>query len=93
MNEINKIFEYRGYKFNIKVELNTRIEKSPNGKRWHNVIINDVGVTNYYNKQEVEDSLLLKTLSDMENIAKSWVDNRSYNNPTQDSILSELGFK
>lgn len=93
MNEMSKEFDYRGYKFNIKVELNSIIEKTPNGKKWHNITINDMGVTNYYHKQSVEDSLLIKTLSDMENEAKLWVDKRSYNNPTPDSRLTELGFK
>jgi hypothetical protein len=93
MQEMNKEFVYCKYKFNIKVELNSRIEKTPNGKIWHNIIVNDMGVTNYYKKREVEDSLLLKTISDMENDAKLWVDNRTENISKPDSRLSDLGFK
>jgi len=93
MQEMNRELVYGRYKFNIKVELNSRIEKTPNGKRWHNIIINDMGVTNYYKKQEVEDSLLIKTIYDMENDAKFWVDNRPDNISTPDSRLSDLGFK
>ena len=93
MQEMNKIFEYRDYKFNIKVELNSRVEKTPNGKRWHNITINDMGVTNYYKKREVEDNFLVKTILDIENEAKLWVDIRSYNEASPDSRLTELGFK
>lgn len=31
---MNKQFEYRGFNFNIKVELNTKVEKRIDGERW-----------------------------------------------------------
>lgn len=32
MNTVNKEIEYKNYKFNIKVEFNTMVERTPNGK-------------------------------------------------------------
>ena len=43
---MNKQFEYRGFNFNIKVELNTKVEKCIGGERWHTVTTNCMDADN-----------------------------------------------
>ena len=50
---MNNQFEYRGFNFNIKVELNTKVEKRINGERWHTITTNCMDADNYYKKEEV----------------------------------------
>jgi hypothetical protein len=33
MSKLNKEFDYKNYKFNTSIELNTKVEKRLNGKR------------------------------------------------------------
>ncbi len=90
--EMNKQFEYRGYKFNIKVELFTQVEKRPNGITWHTVIINDMGQSNYYKKDNVNDSLLMLHIASAENEAKKFVDTREDGEKPPHDKLAAIGF-
>jgi len=90
---MNKEFEYRGYKFNIKVELNTRVERRMNGDKWHTVITNCMDFDNYYKKEEVKDKFLIMCVEDAERLAKKYVDEKIDGRPTPDDRLSALGFK
>ena len=90
---MNKEFEYRGYRFNINVKFNTRVEKKIGGKRWHTIITNDMGVSNYYIKNEAEDDFLILFVESAERLAKEWVDKRIDNTQSTDERLIELGFK
>lgn len=89
---MNKEFEYRGYKFNIKVELNTRARR-PNGDRYHTVTTNCMDYDNYYKKEEVNDKYLVLAIQDCERLAKKYVDEKLEGKPSPDERLSELGFK
>lgn len=93
MRDMNKQFEYNGYKFNIKVEFNTKVERRIGGLRWHTVTINDMGHGNYYEKKEYEDGNLVAGVQMIESRAKYYVDNRTDTNPLQDQRLLDLGFK
>lgn len=93
MKEMNKEFEYRGYKFNIKVELETRVTKEINGDKYHTVLINDMGPGNYYKKEEVRDSLLEKALYSLEKRAEDYVNKIIDGRPSHDERLTKLGFK
>jgi hypothetical protein len=90
---MNKQFEYRGFNFNIKVELNTKVEKRIDGERWHTVTTNCMDVDNYYKKEEVNDNFLVMCVQDCERLAKKYVDEKLDGKPSPDARLSELGFK
>ena len=90
---MDKQIEYKGYKFNVTVELNTKIEKCLNGKRFHTVRVNDLGPSNYYVKKEIEDSKLFEAIEAMQNDAKLLVDKRNGTiKDTTVAILEKLGF-
>ena len=90
---MNKEFEYRGFNFNIKVELNTKVERRIGGERWHTVTINCMNLDNYYNKEQINDKLLVLYVQDCERVAKKYVDAKLDEKPRVDERLSELGFK
>lgn len=90
---MNKVFEYRGYKFNIKVELNTRTERRMDGERWHTVTTNCMGFDNYYSKAEVQDDVLILKINAEEILAKEYIDKKLDGNPSVDQRLTEMGFK
>ena len=92
MQTVNKQFEYRGFKFNIKLELNTRIEKRIDGDRWHTVTCNCIDVDNYYKKEEVLDKFLEMQIYDSERYAKEYVDKKLDGEKPVDKRLSDLGF-
>ena len=90
---MNKQFEYRGFNFNIKVELNTKVEKCIGGECWHTVTTNCMDADNYYKKEEVNDKFLVMCVQDCERLAKKYVDEKLDGKPYADARLSELGFK
>lgn len=90
---MNKQFEHRGFNFNIKVELNTKVERRIAGERWHTVTTNCIDVDNYYKKEEVSDNFLVVYVQDCERLAKKYVDEKLDGKPSPDARLSELGFK
>ena len=90
---MNKQFEYRGFKFNIKVELNTKVEKRIDGERLHTVTTNCMDADNYYKKEEVNDKFLVMCVQDCETIAKKYVDEKLDGKQSPDERLSKLGFK
>ena len=57
---LNKQHKYRGYTFNIGVELHTKAERHMDGKVWHTITVNDMGLGSYYKKYEVEGDVSLK---------------------------------
>lgn len=91
--EMNKIHEYRGFKFNIKVELNYKVEKKINGVKYHKITLNDMGPSNYYKSYLCETDILLSYISDMINSAEEWVDNLIDGpKPFEQKILESIGF-
>jgi hypothetical protein len=90
---MNKEFEYRGFKFNIKVEFNTKTERRLDGETWHTIIVNCMDFDNYYVKEEVNDKLLELFIHDCERIAKKYIDEKLEGKATVNARLSKLGFK
>jgi len=92
---MNKEFSYLGYTFNIKVELNSKVERRPNGKRWHRVTVNDMGPGSYHQRTEFEELYLLEGIKQMEQSAKNWVDQKEGNisKSTVEQQLIAIGFK
>jgi hypothetical protein len=94
---MNKEHSYRGFKFNIKVELDHTVEKSPDGLYrtfQHKIILNDMGATNYYNTELCETYALLNRIKIMMGEAEKWVDERLDGHKTYEQLLLESnGFK
>jgi hypothetical protein len=91
---MNKVHGYRGYLFNIKVELNFKVEKGIEGKSEHMITLNHMGPSNYYQTQLTETSNLEETIELMCKEAEKWIDRQidGYKSPEQ-NILESLGFK
>jgi hypothetical protein len=90
---MDKEFEYRGYKFNINVKLNTKVEKRINGERWHTVTTSCVDFNNYYKKEEVKDKFLEVCVQDNERLVKQYIDEKEDGKRSAYECLSALGFK
>ena len=94
MSKLNKEFEYKGYKFNTSVELNTKIEKKINGKIWHTIITNCMGSNNYYQKDEIETYQIEEYVQKHKKLVIEYIDKLTYK-PQQsfeEQLLSDLGF-
>jgi hypothetical protein len=92
-NEMNKQFQYRGYKFNIKVELNYSVERHPNGKKLHKITLNDMGVNNYSKSFEVEEPYITGTISALEITAQKYTDGKLDGIPSVNQELTDMGFE
>lgn len=91
---MNKVHEYRGFTFNIKVELNHTIEKRPGGLVQHKITINDMGPTNFYKTHLCETFALLDDINRMIEDAENWVDNRLDESKSYEvRLLESMGFK
>lgn len=89
---MNKEFAHKSYNFNISVDLDIRVERKMNGKRWHKVVINDMGFSNFYIEKEVEDDSLLDAIHGLENKAIEFVD-KVDRDSASDVRLYDLGFR
>jgi hypothetical protein len=103
MGKVNKQFEYKGYKFNTSVELNTKAEKHIGGRIWHTVITNCLGGNNYYDKEEIvmEKSLVSDTNQTTLELciirqrykAEEYIDKLTYTPKTEaEELLEQMGF-
>lgn len=101
--ELNKQFEYKGYRFNISIKLNTHKESDPNGGTYHAVVTNDMGATNFYkttkflelpNNRARFENELIETIALHTKEAEKFVDNRELKD-TNSLIekLNTLGFE
>ena len=93
MSKLNKQFEYKGYRFNTSVELNTRAERRPNGKVWHTIITNCMGGNNYYQKEEIETFQITGVVAKHQQNAMEYIDKLTKENQSfEEELLSRLGF-
>ncbi len=97
--EMNKTFKYKGYKFNIKVELSYKAERRIGGKVWHKITINNMGAANWSKSLEAVGvgnydayDLVIEQISNAESLAKDYVNKRD-TRPEIEKELEELGFK
>jgi hypothetical protein len=94
MSTLNKVHEYKDYKFNIKVELDYQVERSLDGKREHNITLNDMGPSNYYQTHLAETHNLQEIIELMIEDAEKWVYEKiNEGKPQAQRILEYLGFK
>ena len=93
MSKLNKEFDYKGYKFNTSIELNTKIEKRIDGKRWHTIITNCMGGNNYYQKEDIETFQIEEAVEKHKQNAIDYIDKLTYEKKSfEEMLLSELGF-
>lgn len=92
--KLNKQFDYKNYKFNISVELNTREEKRIGGKTCHTVITNCLGGNNFYVKEEIESSKLFECIEEQHIKATKYVDQLTNQVPKSkdEQLLIGMGF-
>lgn len=91
---MNRQHEYLGYKFNIKVELNNRVEKRINGIREHKITLNDMGCSNYYQTRFCNSNQLGLMITSMILEAEVWVDKQNNGDDSEDVLLlKSLGFE
>ena len=94
MSKLNKEFEYKGYKFNTSVELNTRAERKINGKVWYTIITNCMDGNNYYQKEEVETFQIEEVVEKHKQNAIDYIDKLTYKKKSfEEMLLSSLGFQ
>lgn len=92
-NSYNKEFQYKNYIFNIKIELDVKIEKKPDGKRWHRITINDMGFGNFYKSYEfLSDSNIAEEVGKATSLAEEYVDRHNKMSKTEEELIG-LGFK
>ena len=73
--EMNKQFEYKGYRFNIKVSFNVKAERHIGGKRWHRLSVSGMGARNWsFEKPEVLDEDLVGAINDIQKRAEEYID-------------------
>ena len=93
MKTMNKNFKYKGYNFNMLVELNYKIEKKVNGKIWHRLTTNCMGGNNYHQRIEIESNKLEEIIKKEQELAEYYVDKLLGHIKSEDEILLEkLGF-
>lgn len=96
MNEFNKVFKYRTYQFNINVKLHAIQEKCIGGKDMHLIVINDMGVTNFYKKYQCPSDILKlqETIELAMDAATEFVNLReTTTRSSEELLLLKLGFK
>jgi hypothetical protein len=93
MKKFNKRFEYKGYKFNTSIELNTKAERKLNGKIWHTIITNCMDGNNYYQKEEIETFQIEEYVEKHNLSAIEYIDKLTFVSETfEERLLSTLGF-
>ena len=96
MKTLNKEFSYRGFVFNIKVELHAENERRIGGKTKHRVTSNCMGANNYYRISTCEDYELIDTIETETRLIYKYVDGILDNEEDVSPIvkeLTDLGFK
>jgi len=89
---MHKEITYIDYTFLITVNLNSRIEKFYDGKKFSNIIVtNTSGINPYYFEAEVETKDLPTEISILENDILTFVNNSGVI-PTDEAMLIALGF-
>jgi len=91
---MNKEYKYRGSTFNIKVELYTSQERCIDGKKYHTVTVNDMGMGSFYKKEEIEEKFLKMYLKmDVPIIIEKYVDEQLDGAKGIEKELKDLGFE
>jgi len=91
MEKMTKKYEYRGYTYTIDIALNTKVEKSISGERWHTITLND-STEELKKWEEVKDKYIEITIEDFERFAQKYFDKIIDGVPSSSDRLSKLGF-
>lgn len=92
MGTMNKEFEYKGHRFNIKIELGTRVVRCMNGGIYHTATVNDMGQGNYYVSREIDASCVSEEVQKLIQRAKESVDSTERDNSLSIELY-DLGFR
>ena len=92
MKTYNKIIEKDNYKFNVKIELDTRLERGLEGKRFSTVILNEMGLTNFYKKWEVRNTELIDFIDNTIPFEITYFLNEKKQNPLEKELI-KMGFE
>jgi len=85
--------DYKKYHFIISVDINTTIERTPNGKRYSRIIIsNTTGYRTYYKNKQVETKNLKSELEAFEEDMIKFVDSDDEILSETEQMLVDLGF-
>ena len=95
--EMNKLFSYKDYKFNIKVRLNAYYREMKDGKGQnpvHSIVISDMGAGNWNMSKDSSTDSLEQVVRELEAEAMKYAENRiAYEKNKEVRILIDLGFK
>lgn len=95
--EMNKVFSYKDYKFNIKVNLNVYYREMKDGKGQnavHSIVITDMGSSNWCMSKDASTDTLEQVVRELEVEAMRYAENRiAYEKNKEVRILIDLGFK
>jgi len=89
---MKKELVYREYRFDINVSLNTKVEKTVNGRRYHTMFVNCLSDRQYTQMEVFEDSSLESVISTAEYLAKKYVDEQIDGTADTQKRLQALGF-
>lgn len=93
MRKFNKQFDYKDYKFNTSIELNTKAERTPNGRKWHTIITNCMGGNNFYQKDLIETFQIQEYVEKHKEAAVEYIDKLTYKPESlEEKIVCSLGF-
>lgn len=88
-----KNFTYKGFTALMTVQLNTLVDRTPNGKRIHTLNVScekgSESKNNYTQSRQVEDSELSKAIYQEEQNFQKWVDGGKTETET---LLEGMGF-
>lgn len=96
--ELNKQVDYRGFKVNIKIDL----DYSDKGKNKvtndsttrYEVIVNDMGQGSYYKRYVVKHNTLEDELAEIEELTKKHFDDLIMSSKSEtENFLEKLGYK
>jgi len=90
---MNKQYKIGTYTFNVCVHLNYRTERRLGGTTEHLIIINDMGVSNYYKKVLIKEGLQA-AISELVKEAEEFVTMKTSGVLSEDELtLKNLGFE
>ena len=92
---MQKLIEYKGFKFVITIDLDVKVEKRIDGKRWHEIRITNLNESFYQAIKKIENPYLEASLDIMIEHVESFVDGK-LNSPAKSEtviLLEKLGFK
>ena len=90
---MHKEFSYRNFDFEIKIELNYKVERCINGERWHKITSSCKDKEIYYKSEFVNDKFLILHVEKEERLSKKALDAKLDGEPSSVDQLLNLGYQ